>query len=321
MAAKLKVPKIKVKVPKRIKEFAGNHRKINLIIDRLSPNFFTTWIDRLPFMQVLLVWAFIIAMFGVYYHAFANDSAFLYHTKDGSRVEGVMDKVYFSFITATTTGFGDIAPKGYFKVITIMEVVLGLLLLAFVTSKIVSLKQDIILTEIYEISFNERMNRLRSSLMLFRNNLSRMISSIEEKKIKKREIGDIYIYLSQFEDSLNEITDIVEEPEKSTFKMNIDSLNAELIFSSIIQSFERINELLLIMKSEGIDWKRDINVFLINKCSDRATVIRDKLASKHSIPEKNLSDMSLQLKSIMDMIKADVPKTDTPITEAKQESK
>src|SRR3989338_4945941 len=80
-------------------------------------------------------------------------------------------------------------------------------------------------------------------------------------------------------------------------------------------------ELLLIMKSEGIDWKRDINVFLINKCSDRATVIRDKLASKHSIPEKNLSDMSLQLKSIMDMIKADVPKTDTPITEAKQESK
>ena len=145
--------------------------------------------------------------------------------------------------------------------------------------------------------------------------------SFSWKKIKKREIGDIYIYLSQFEDSLNEITDIVEEPEKSTFKMNIDSLNAELIFSSIIQSFERINELLLIMKSEGIDWKRDINVFLINKCSDRATVIRDKLASKHSIPEKNLSDMSLQLKSIMDMIKADVPKTDTPITEAKQESK
>ena len=45
MAAKLKVPKIKVKVPKRIKEFAGNHRKINLIIDRLSPNFFTTWMS------------------------------------------------------------------------------------------------------------------------------------------------------------------------------------------------------------------------------------------------------------------------------------
>ncbi len=86
-------------------------------------------------------------------------------------INNLPDSIYFSFVTATTTGFGDFLPQGWFKLIVIAEVICGLLLLALVTSKLVSIKQDILLKEIYDMSFYERINRLRSGLLLFRQNL------------------------------------------------------------------------------------------------------------------------------------------------------
>jgi len=81
------------------------------------------------------------------------------------------------------------AANGFFKLISIFEVVFGLLLLAFVTSKLVSIKQDVILNEIYDISFNERLSMVRSSLLLFRQSLSRMMEKIEEiGKAKEAEL-------------------------------------------------------------------------------------------------------------------------------------
>ena len=133
---------------------------LNPLFDRLNYKGLNTWLDKLTFFKIFLIWTSVIVIFGLIYFFFTTTRAFLFYTTSNSTVDQVLDAIYFSFITATSTGYGDIVPSGVFKIITIFEVVFGLLLLAFVTSRLISIKQDIILTEIYEISFNEKINRL-----------------------------------------------------------------------------------------------------------------------------------------------------------------
>ena len=111
----------------------------------------TTWLDKATFPKILAIWFFITLLFGGMYHFLATDSAHLVYSIDHSKVENLTDTIYFSFVAATTTGFGDIVPFGWFKIIAVVQVVIGLLLLAVVTSRLVSIKQDAMLLSLIHI--------------------------------------------------------------------------------------------------------------------------------------------------------------------------
>ncbi len=146
---------------------------------------FTTWLDKTNFFHIFFIWALIIVIFGICYFILRTDNTLLYYISEKENVTRLTDAIYFSFVTATSTGFGDIIPLGFFKLMAVLEVIFGLMLLAFVTSKLVSIKQDVILTEIYDLSFNEKINRIRASMLFFRQQISRLIAHIESDTIKK----------------------------------------------------------------------------------------------------------------------------------------
>jgi hypothetical protein len=272
--------------------------------NNLRPRRVVTWFDKLNFFHIFLVWTSVVVVFGIAYYALATDNSFLFNNINKSRVTTLLDSVYFSFVTATTTGFGDVVPMQLFKLIAIVQVVFGLLLLAFVTSKLVSIKQDVILDELYDISFNESMYGLRSSLMVFRQNLTRVISRIEDNSIKKRELNDVFIYFSSFEDTLQQIDQLVEPSRGNRFKKVMDPLNAEIIFNSVLQSFEKINEFVTELNKSRLEWKRDITVDLIQKCMALSDSLFAQLKATKIFSEKLLTDLSTQNKALQDKIKA-----------------
>ncbi len=224
------------------------------------------WLDKITFAKILLLWVFIIAGFGLFYFYVMNNNSFLFHTTQNKGVRNLPDALYFSFITATTTGFGDIVPFGWFKLIAILEVILGLFLLAFVTSKLVSLKQDIMLYELYEISFNERVNKVRSSLILFRQDINALISSIQEGTAKKRGITNNFDYLiSSFENNMSETVSLVANRRDEYFVKKLDAVNTEIIVNNLLLSFERLHELIRIMNRYHINWRTKTAVTLIKR--------------------------------------------------------
>src|SRR3989338_5860868 len=109
----------------------------------------SNWLDKLTFPRIFLLWILIIVSFGLIYYFLQSSSSYLLSPSTESTVSEIKDTVYFSFITATSTGFENIIPFGKLKWVAIIEVITGLLLLAVVTSKLVSIKQDIILNELY----------------------------------------------------------------------------------------------------------------------------------------------------------------------------
>jgi hypothetical protein len=287
----------------RMKDFIP----INKIFKRMRRKNLTTWIDKLTFPRILLLWILIVVIFGFIYYFLTDKGSFLLYNLQDKVVDKVIDSIYFSFVTATTTGFGDIIPFGLFKILAIFEVVLGLLLLAIVTSKLISIKQNAILDELYELSFNEKINRLRSSLVLFRQNLSRIIIKIEEDKVRKREISDIYIYISSFEDVLSESSTLMGKKDAHYFKKVIDPLNTELIFNSILSSFEKLHELMAVMNQGKIDWKRSINLNLIENCIKLNENLFSNLnSSKGMLEEDIVAELNSRKKEIIDKINKEV---------------
>ncbi len=283
------------------------------LVDHIEKEHVTNWIDRLSFLHIFLIWVTLVSAFGVSYHFFSSDVSYLYNVPKLGLAKNLKDTVYFSFVTATTTGFGDIIPFGAFKLVSIFEVISGLLLLAIVTSKLVSIKQDVILGEIYELSLNEKLNRLRSSLLLFRQNLDRVITKIEDRTVIKRELVGIYINLSSLEDTLTEILAlIVRTGQGSRFIKSMDSTSAELLFNSIISSFEKIQELIESAANHGIGWKSELNISLIKVCIQLNEELFAKLKTSTRMLKEKIADISSRNIVVLSAIKKELIQSEPP---------
>ena len=286
----------------------------NLLLSTIRQQALHTWIDRLSFPRIFVLWMVIIIAFGLAYVFFSNGQSYLHYSQLSSNVNTFKDAIYFSFVTATTTGFGDIVPVGTFKMLAVVEVLFGLLLIALVTSKLVSIKQDVILTEIYEFSFEEKLNRLRSSLLYFRQNLNRIMAKVEENRFNKRAIHEINTNLSSFEHVLTETYAIVRRTKHTQFIKNLDPVNAGLILNSIITSFEKFHELIILLDQHKLQWRSDATINLIRKVILLTDELFSKINASHIMTKSISYDVNTRKDKIISQIKGKlVAPTDKPL--------
>ena len=229
------------------------------------------FIDRFTFVRIFLIWLSIILLFGAIYTFIPPETGGLIQTRTGLAANDFFFFFYFSFITATTTGFGDITPVGLARFIAIIEVVLGLLLLAVVTSKLVSLKQNTIIEELFAITLTERVNRVRSRLLYTRQNMMLFIHRIEEGNIAKRDVTLLYQYFQQLKDAADEMTVLLSRTKKKTLG-KVDDVHAGLLAKSIVDTMQRSYELLTALVDQNLTWESDKNkqyvIRTIAKCTD-----------------------------------------------------
>ncbi len=81
-------------------------------------------------------------------------------------LRGLATAIYFSFVTATSVGYGDVVPVGAVRIIAVAEAVTGLLIFGAVIAKFVSRRQDEIVREIHRVTFEERLDRVQTNLHL-----------------------------------------------------------------------------------------------------------------------------------------------------------
>ena len=147
---------------------------------------FISLIEKTSFLKIFFVWIMLIIAFGLFYHVISGTSGTLINAQ-GNKVTGMFDYVYYSFITATSTGYGDIIPQGPgMRVMAIANIIIGMLMMAVVTSKLVSIKQDRLLEKIYHLSFSEKINRNISGIALFNAESDKIIETLKEEEIVDR---------------------------------------------------------------------------------------------------------------------------------------
>lgn len=97
------------------------------------------FIDKVSFKQLFIAWFIIVLAMGFIYYYSADSQNYLAY-QQSSEVVDLVDSLYFSFITATSTGYGDIIPMGLNKLLSIIQVIFSLALFAIATSKLISIK-------------------------------------------------------------------------------------------------------------------------------------------------------------------------------------
>jgi hypothetical protein len=270
---------------------------------KLFPEQYTTWLDKASFPVILGVWLAITILFGCIYHYFTSDVTQLVYTKDHTTVNNIVDSIYFSFVSATTTGFGDIVPIGWFKLVSIVQVIICWMLLAVVTSKLVSIKQDVILTELYDISFKERINRLRSALLLFRQSIDRITTGLEEKEFKHKELKLVNSYITTFDYTLGEVKVAIDSNKSNKYTKDLDAINIEILFNSTLNSFEKITEMLSLLDKEKIDWKKDVSIGLLSKAISSADALFSSLENS-GLQSETVNDLKTRENFIKEKLRA-----------------
>jgi len=124
-------------------------------------------IQRRSTLQLFLIWIGMVLLSGVAYWLGAVEGG---HglieagSPVGADLKGFASAIYFSFVTATSVGYGDIVPVGIARMIAVAEAVTALLIFGAVVAKFVSHKQEEMVLEIHRITFEERLDRVQTNL-------------------------------------------------------------------------------------------------------------------------------------------------------------
>ena len=122
--------------------------------------------DALSFGQLFLCWLGMVVAFGfVYYGLDLLHPALI---ELGQPIDhgprGLLVSLYFSFVCATTVGFGDVVPQGVARAAAMGEAVIALLLFSCVVSKLVSRRQELLTEDIHRITSEHRLGRMQMNL-------------------------------------------------------------------------------------------------------------------------------------------------------------
>jgi hypothetical protein len=155
-------------------------------------------------------------------------------------VRGFLSALYFSAVTATSVGYGDIVPLGVARLIAIVESVAGLLLFGCVISKFVSRRQEQLIGEIHRIAFEERLGRVRTNLLLVRTELQATAGLCEGHDIAPpAAVARIESAAMVFVGELHAVHDLLYRPQDTPEESVL-----EAILASLASVFREFNELL-----------------------------------------------------------------------------
>jgi Ion channel len=135
-------------------------------------------------LQLFLIWIGAILLSGVAYWigALAGEHALVEAGRPlGADLNGFGSALYFSFVTATSVGYGDIVPVGTARVIAVAEAITALLIFGAVVAKFVSHRQEELVSEIHRVTFEERLDRIETNLHMVISELLSIATMCENK--------------------------------------------------------------------------------------------------------------------------------------------
>ena len=167
----------------------------------------------------------------------------------GTGVHGLLAALYFSAVTATSVGYGDIVPTGAARLLAIVESAGGLILFGCVVSKFVSRRQEALIGEIHHIAFEDRLDRVRTNLLLVRAELQATARLCEGREMPPPEaLARVESAAMVFVGELHAVHDLLYRPQETP-----DEAVLEAILAGLASVFREFTELLLCVHAPHAD--------------------------------------------------------------------
>ncbi|MBU0767060.1 potassium channel family protein [Patescibacteria group bacterium] len=211
-------------------------------------------ITKLSYKALFILWASLAVFFAFAY--FFMETYFPTHAPtqltDLTPIYRFLNALYYSIITATSTGYGDITPQGFSKALASAQSISALFVFAVFVTKLVSQRQDLALQEVHKLTYEDIFHNTRSDLFVVRKDLDAVIEEAKTHNKLTEESWEILMITYQQCQSL--ISEIPEFYDGGNAFYTIDSKREQLLLESVNRTLHRINKTLDVMSASGIDW-------------------------------------------------------------------
>jgi hypothetical protein len=144
-------------------------------------------------------------------------------------LEGLGTAVYFSLITATSVGYGDVAPAGLARALAGLESAAGLVIFGCVISKLVSRRQERLVEEIHDVAFEDRLGRVRTNLHLVLSELQTLSGECVPSTLSpERALPRLESTAVVFAGELRSIHDLLYRPNQAPEEAVLETILAIL---------------------------------------------------------------------------------------------
>ncbi len=196
-------------------------------------------IQRRSASQLFLIWIGTVVLCGVAYWlaALAGEHGLREAGSPvGGDLKGLASAVYFSFVTATSVGYGDVVPVGMARAIAVAEAVMALLFFGAVVAKFVSHRQEELVSEIHRVTFEERLDRVQTNLHVVITELLSVTAMLETQTplngIATRLDSSALIFLGE----MRSIHDLLYQPRLIVEEGVLGSILANLASALTVMS-------------------------------------------------------------------------------------
>jgi len=190
-------------------------------------------LEKSSFLTLLGVWLCMVLIFGLAYTILPMLYPSGSGLKENAHLLGhsfidVLTAIYFSFVTATSVGFGDVVPVGANRVLAVIESGLALLLFGVIVTKLVQSRQEELIEETHRIAFEDRLARVRSNLHFVLMELQQIETECHRAFAPDRVIPRLEGVIMVFVGELKSIYDLLQRPHETPMETMVESMLASL---------------------------------------------------------------------------------------------
>ena len=230
-------------------------------------------IDRMPLRRLLGSAAGLVVLFAGSYWFLTGRGTGQGITQVSGKC-GFVDALYFSVVTFTSLGYGDIVPQGYSRLIACAEVVLGLAVLGLAIAKLSSSKQSYLLAQLYARDAQERLegyvNQLRNIRPIYKDAIELLKKGqwpTPSLKSRHSEVHRIVLRAKAY---------VGFEVNNSNFLQDVPSGAISKLFNTMAQVVVLVGQSAGIPRSQHSQSQRMVAVNVVREMKGFLAIVEDK---------------------------------------------
>jgi len=230
--------------------------RLRQALARMSPVAAFAWAGNQSLRVLFGIWFGTGVLFAFLYWGLGGGGAGL--VADGSAIgtglSGLSTAFWFSIATAMTSDYGDVSALGWMRLAVLGETVMGLLLFGSLVSKVLGNQQEVVLNEVYRLTYENRLGRLRTNLHLVLSELSEISGdcsnpAVPPRRLRTRIEGVAMIFAGE----MQAVRDLVRGGTGgagAAGTAGADSAALEALLACVAAGLEELSHLLTCLPSE-----------------------------------------------------------------------